>query len=130
MAEPTGTTLGLRTVIYHVPDLARATTFFQSAFGVAPYFTEPYYVGFRIGGFELGLDPDPSSGRAGSDGGTVYFGARDLEVAITQFLSAGATLRDAAREVGEGIRVATVRDPFGNVIGLIDNPHFDASAIR
>ena len=54
--------LGLRTVVYHVPDLARAKAWYEAAFEVKPYFDEPFYVGFNIGGFELGLDPDPDAG--------------------------------------------------------------------
>ena len=53
--------LGLRTVIYHAPDLAKAKAWYAAAFNVAPYFDEPFYVGFNIGGYELGLNPDASS---------------------------------------------------------------------
>src|SRR2546426_7717980 len=62
--------LGLRTVIYHVPDLPRAKQWYSAAFGVKPYFDEPFYVGFNIGGFELGLDPDIEGVKPGP-GGTV-----------------------------------------------------------
>src|SRR5438093_9345742 len=49
---------GLGSVIYHVADLHRATTWYTQAFQQEPYFDEPFYVGFNIGGYELGLDPD------------------------------------------------------------------------
>lgn len=62
--------LGLRTAIYHVPDLARAKAWYAEAFGVAPYFDEPFYVGFSVGGYELGLDPDVSLAPAGAGGGS------------------------------------------------------------
>ena len=57
--------LGLRTVIYHVPDLPGAKSWYARAFGIAPYFDKPYYVGFNVGGFELGLDPDPGTAAPG-----------------------------------------------------------------
>lgn len=119
-----GTALGLRTVIYHVPDLARAKAWYSAAFGVTPYFDEPFYVGFNIGGFELGLDPDSSERGAGDGGSVAYWGVASLEAALPEFLRDGAKLRGAPRDVGEGIRVASVSDPFGNTIGLIVNPHF------
>ncbi|HEU4763711.1 MAG TPA: VOC family protein [Gemmatimonadales bacterium] len=115
---------GLRTAIYHVPDLAKAKAWYQAAFGVAPYFDEPFYVGFSIGGFELGLDPEPVAGAKGPGGVVAYWGAPNADEALAHFLKVGATLRSPVRDVGEGIRVATVADPFGNLIGLIENPHF------
>jgi catechol 2,3-dioxygenase-like lactoylglutathione lyase family enzyme len=57
---------GLGTVICHVTDLDRAKAWYSSAFGLTPYFDQPFYVGFNIGGYELGLDPDPGSGRSGA----------------------------------------------------------------
>ena len=116
--------LGLRTNIFHVPDLARAKDFYSKAFDAEPYFDEPYYVGFNIGGYELGLDPDPSSGSAGAGGSVAYWGVNSIDEGLARFECAGARLVAPAREVGEGIRVASVADPFGNVIGLIENPHF------
>jgi catechol 2,3-dioxygenase-like lactoylglutathione lyase family enzyme len=58
--------LGLRTVIYHAPDLAKAKAWYSTAFGAAPYFDEPFYVGFEIGGFELGLNPDVRNVKVGT----------------------------------------------------------------
>jgi predicted enzyme related to lactoylglutathione lyase len=116
--------LGLRTVIYHVPDLQRAKAWYSAAFGVQPYFDEPFYVGFSIGGFELGLDPDEEGVRPGPGGSVAYWGVRSAEEAVKKFVGAGAQLKSPVRDVGEGIRVATVADPFGNLMGLIENPHF------
>ena len=120
--------LGLRTVIYHVPDLARAKQWYSSAFGVQPYFDEPFYVGFNVGGYELGLDPDAKGVKPGPGGAVTYWGVPNADEAVAHFTKAGATLRSAVQEVGEGIRVATLADPFGNVIGLIENPHFKLPA--
>jgi predicted enzyme related to lactoylglutathione lyase len=115
--------LGLRTVIYHTPDLAKAKAWYQAAFGVAPYFDEPFYVGFEIGGFELGLHPDVSGVTFGNNA-VAYWGVNDIDSAYTHMLDRGAEPRDAVMDVGGGIKVAAVADPFGNVIGLIENPHF------
>lgn len=123
------TPLGLRTVIYPVPDLARARDWYAAAFGVTPYFDEPFYVGFRVGGFELGLDPDCSRVGPGEGGAAAYWGVEDIRGAHGAFLAAGATVLEPVREVGGDIWVALVADPFGNAIGLIQNPHFDAAAV-
>ena len=116
--------LGLRTVIYKAPDLARAKAWYSATFGIAPYFDEPYYVGFNVGGFELGLDPDVKKQGAGPGGSVAYWGLRDLAAALAELGARGVTIRSPLQDVGEGILVATIEDPFGNLIGLIENPHF------
>ena len=115
--------LGLRTVIYHAPDLAKAKAWYAAAFGAAPYFDEPFYVGFQIGGFELGLDPDVSRVNVGNNA-VAYWGVSDIAEAFGRLLEQGAKAQQPPTPVGGGITVATVADPFGNVIGLIENPHF------
>jgi predicted enzyme related to lactoylglutathione lyase len=123
------TTLGLRTVIYHVPDLVRAKQWYADAFGTTPYFDEPFYVGFSIGGFELGLDPDCSRTGPSAGGAESYWGVANADAAVAHFTTCGAQIVEAVHEVGGGIRVALVNDPFGNVIGLIENPHFTSTAV-
>ncbi len=120
--------LGLRTVIYHVPDLQRAKAWYSSAFGIQPYFDEPFYVGFNIGGCELGLDPDTQGVKPGPGGSVAYWGVQNAVEAVAHFTRSGASLKSPIQDVGEGIRVATVVDPFGNLMGLIENPHFVVSA--
>jgi predicted enzyme related to lactoylglutathione lyase len=115
---------GLATVIYHVRDLDRAKAWYAAAFQQAPYFDQPFYVGFNIGGYELGLDPNPEGPEPGAGGTVAYWRVDRIDDAIRQFVAAGATLLRPAEDVGEGIKVASVTDPFGNVIGLIENPHF------
>ena len=115
--------LGLRTVIYHAPDLAAAKSWYTAAFGVPPYFDEPFYVGFEIGGFELGLNPDTTGISIGNNA-VAYWGVADIDDAWRRLLARGAEPRDPVKDVGGDIKVATVADPFGNVIGLIQNPHF------
>lgn len=116
--------LGLRTAIYNVTDIARAKAWYRSLLGIDPYFDQPFYVGFSVGGYELGLDPDPSGGKTGPGGSVAYWRVPTINDAVRHFVACGATLLAPAQEVGEGIRVATVSDPFGNLIGLIENPHF------
>ena len=116
--------LGLRTVIYKAPDMERAKQWYSTTFGIAPYFDEPYYVGFNVGGFELGLDPDVTKQRPGAGGAVAYWGVADLRAAVAGWAAQGVTVRSPLQDVGEGILVATIEDPFGNLIGLIENPHF------
>jgi predicted enzyme related to lactoylglutathione lyase len=115
---------GLRTVIYHVDDAEKAKAWYAKVLGIEPYFAEPFYVGFKVGGFELGLDPDPSAGKPGPGGTVAYWGVENAESAWKRLIELGATGHSDVRDVGGGIRVATVRDPFGNVLGIIENPNF------
>ncbi len=117
--------LGLRTVIYHVDNLDKAREWYSRVFGIEPYFSEPYYTGFAVGGYELGLDPDVSATPSGNAGQVAYWGVDDVEAAWDMLLSNGATPLEPPTETGGGIIVATVTDPFGNIIGLIRNPHFN-----
>lgn len=118
---------GLRTISYPVRDLAKAKGWFTEVLGVAPYFDQPFYVGFSVGGFELGLVPD---GEPGTQGSIAYWGVDDIESEVARIVGLGATLYSAIQDVGEGIKVADVKDPFGNLFGLIYNPHFDKAAVR
>jgi predicted enzyme related to lactoylglutathione lyase len=126
MNAPTGNPhfLGLRTVIYHAPDLDKAKAWYSSVLGIEPYFDQPFYVGYRVGGYELALDPDPSSTPGGNAGAVTYWGVADAQAAFDRLILLGAVERSAVQDVGEGIRVATVFDPFGNIFGIIQNPNF------
>jgi len=119
--------LGLRTVIYPAPDLAAAKRWYAEALNLQPYFDEPFYVGFSVGGFELGLVPD---GQPGTDGPQPLWGVADIASEHARLLALGASALDPITDVGGGIKVAAVQDPFGNRLGLIDNPHFNAGAVR
>ena len=116
---------GLRTVIYHVADLDRAKAWYAEVVGHAPYFDQPFYIGFNVSGFELGLDPDMSQVTpGGGSSSTAYWGVADADAAHARLLALGATPHTDVEDVGDGIRVATVRDPFGNIFGVIENRHF------
>jgi predicted enzyme related to lactoylglutathione lyase len=113
---------GLRTVSYNVSDVEQAKAWYTRVVGYGPYFDEPYYVGFNIGGYELGLIPDGA--RLGEGGVTVYWGVQDARGELARLVELGARPHSEIRDVGEGILVTTVLDPFGNVLGIIENPHF------
>jgi len=115
---------GIYTTIYRAPDLASAKAWYADAFGIEPYFDEPFYVGFNVGGYELGLQPEEGGNRAGPGGTVAYWGVADADRALEHLLERGAGLHAGVQDVGGGVRVATVTDPFGNVIGIIENPHF------
>jgi predicted enzyme related to lactoylglutathione lyase len=117
--------LGLRTVKYDVPDIAKAKAWYTKVFGVEPYFDQPeFYVGYNIGGYELGLTPEPKAGAKREAAGVAYWGVDDAHAAYKRLIELGATAVSEVQDVGGGILVGEVRDPFGNVIGVIYNPHF------
>ncbi|HWA24291.1 MAG TPA: VOC family protein [Lacunisphaera sp.] len=120
---------GLRTALYPSPDLARAKAWYQEALGMAPYFDEPFYVGFNVGGFELGLVPDAPCA-ASPSGVVAMWGVADVAAECDRLHSLGATVHEEPKDVGGGITVASVLDPFGNILGLIHNPNFDPQAVR
>ena len=119
--------LGLRTAIYPVQDLDSAKTWYAQVVGAPPYFDQPFYVGFSVGGFELGLLPD---GTPGTSGPQALWGVADADAAFERLLVLGATSLEPVTDVGGGIKVAAVRDPFGNRLGIIENPNFNASEVR
>ena len=119
--------LGLRTVIYPVTDLAAGKAFYSQVLGAEPYFDQPFYVGYAVGGFELGLIPD---GTPGPDGASALWGTADAVAEMARLVNLGAAVHEPVKEVGDGIKVGSVSDPFGNVFGLIENPHFDPKAVR
>lgn len=116
--------LGLRTAIYHVNDIEQAKDWYSSILGFGPYFDEPFYVGFNVGGYELGLQPSEGETTNKAEGVVAYWGVADAGAALKRLLEQGATLHEDVQDVGGGIKVATVKDPFGNSLGVIENPHF------
>ena len=116
--------LGLRTAVYYVEDIEKAKEWYASILGFPPYFDQPFYVGFNVAGYELGLQPieDVSFTRASQ--AAVYWGVDSCESALSDLLKKGATVNEDVQDVGSGIKVASVKDPFGNIFGVIENPHF------
>ncbi len=113
---------GLRTVIYPVADLAAAKAFYIAITGKAPYFDQPFYVGFDINGFELGLDPDVSKIPPGKAGAVAYWRVDRIAESFKHVTGAGARTVEEPHDVGGGIQVAIVSDPFDNLFGLIEMP--------
>jgi predicted enzyme related to lactoylglutathione lyase len=112
--------LGLRSVIYPAPDLAAAKAWWAGLLGTAPYFDQPFYVGFNVGGYELGLLPNGNE----ADGAVAYWGVDDIAAAVDAAVSEGATVRSPVSDVGDGILTASVVTPTGAIAGFIFNPHF------
>lgn len=115
--------LGLRTTIYKVSDINDAKNWYSNILGFEPYFDEPFYVGYNVAGYELGLQPDEKND-AKNDGVATYWGVEDVPEKYNELLAAGAITYEAPTDVGGGIIVAAVKDPWGNVFGIIYNPHF------
>ena len=109
----------LRTVIYHVDDLQRAKNWYAELTGVQPYFDEIFYVGFDFNGFELGLDPDFEDVPDRGSQAVAYWKVDDIDLAVKKFSKAGAMMSSKIKDVGAGIKAATLIDPWGNAIGLI-----------
>jgi catechol 2,3-dioxygenase-like lactoylglutathione lyase family enzyme len=112
--------LGLRTVVYPTTDLASSKAWFAEVLGRTPYFDQPFYVGFDVGGYELGLLPADLAAPP-----TTYWGVTAADAGLAHLVAHGATVRDPVSDVGDGIRTAAAIAPDGSVVGVIENPHFD-----
>jgi predicted enzyme related to lactoylglutathione lyase len=114
---------GLRIVMYHVDNLDEAKKWYTQVLGKAPYFDQPFYVGFNVGGYELGLNPSADGITKG--GSTyAYWGVSDAHAEYKRLQEIGAKSHTNVQDVGEGILVATVTDPWNNVFGIVQNPNF------
>jgi len=116
--------LGLRTTVYMVADLNEAKKWYTKAFKIKPYFDEPFYVGFNIGGYELGLLPEEKPTTVKTESSIVYWGVEEIDEVYNHFIEMGAAEHEKPHSVGDPLLVASVRDPWGNIIGLIYNPVF------
>ena len=111
---------GIRTVIYPVKDIAQAKTLYSKLLGVEPYMDEAYYVGFRVGDQEIGLDPHGHN--KGMTGPVGYWQVDDIKKSLQLLLDAGAQVQQAVNDVGGGKLIAWVKDADSNIIGLIQLP--------
>ena len=107
----------LHSIVHPVRDLDAAKAIQTALLGTGPHTDEPYYVGFDVGGVEIGLDPHGH--QKGLTAPVPYFLVADLDAAVAEVLEAGATLAGEPQSVGGGTRIATVTDPDGNRLGLI-----------
>jgi predicted enzyme related to lactoylglutathione lyase len=108
---------GIRTVIYPVKDITRAKALFRDLLVVEPYADAPYYVGFKVGNQDIGLDP-----HGHQEGTTAYYHVEDIRKSLKLLVDAGATTIQEIRNVGGGRQIASVKDADGNVIGLLQDP--------
>jgi len=118
---------GLRTVVYAVKDVEAGKDWYSKVLGINPYFDQPFYVGYNVGGYELGLAPDTHVSQKNNSGSIAYWGVDDIEKEHKIILKLGAKENSKIMDVGQGIKVSSVIDPFGNVFGLIYNPNFKAN---
>lgn len=115
--------LGLRTSVYKVSDLVKAKEWYTKVLETDPYFDQPFYVGFNVAGYELGLVPEEGDTSKGS-GVITYWGVEDANASFKRLIELGATSFEEPQNVGGDIIVAAVKDPWGNIFGVIYNPEF------
>jgi predicted enzyme related to lactoylglutathione lyase len=113
------TTEGIKTVLHPVTDLAAAKAVYAALLGEAPTADASYYVGFDVAGQHIGLVP--GGGPQGMTSPVAYWHVPDIEAKLAEVTAAGATVKEPARDVGGGRLVATVTDPDGNVLGLLQD---------
>lgn len=111
---------GISVIIYPVKDLERAKTLYKELLGTEPYADAPYYVGFRVGDHEIGLDPRGHS--SGLTGPVAFRNVDDIRASLQALLDAGAQTQQDVKDVGGGKLTAIVRDADGNLLGLIQEP--------
>ena len=105
---------GIRTVVYPAKDMGRAKAMFAKFLGVEPYVDSPYYVGFKVGDLDIGLDPNGHK-----DGMTTYYAVDNIQQSLQSLLDAGGQILEQVRDVGGGRQIASVRDADGNLIGIL-----------
>jgi lactoylglutathione lyase len=115
--------LGLRTVIYKVDDLQKAQNWYSDILDKSPYFDESFYVGFNVSGFELGLQPAEGE-LTKSSNEVAYWGVENIQKSYERLIKLGADPVQKSQSVGGDIKTATMKDPWGNVFGIIYNPNF------
>ncbi len=113
-------TEGIKTVLHPVSDLAKAKPVYTALLGVSPQADAAYYVGFDVAGQHIGLVPGGAA--QGMTSPVAYWHVPDIEAKLAEVTAAGAAVKDAVRDVGGGRLVATVTDPDGNVLGLLQDP--------
>ena len=111
---------GIKTVLHPVSDLEKAKPVYTALLGVQPQADAPYYVGFDAAGQQIGLVP--GGGQEGMTSPVAYWHVADIEAKLADVTAAGASVKDPPRDVGGGRLVATVTDPDGNVLGLLQDP--------
>lgn len=117
---PGSSTQGIKTVLHPVSDLEKAKPVYAALLGISPQNDSEYYVGFEAEGQHIGLVP--GGGPQGVTTPVAYWHVPDIEAKLAAVTAAGATVHEPAHDVGGGRLVATVTDPDGNVLGLLQDP--------
>ncbi|TDD87309.1 VOC family protein [Actinomadura rubrisoli] len=112
-------TQGIKTVLHPVSDLAASKEMYTALLGIPPQADAPYYVGYEVEGQHIGLVP--GGGPQGMTSPVAYWHVPDIEAKLAEVTAAGATVKEAAHDVGDGRLVATVADRDGNVLGLLQD---------
>jgi len=107
---------GIKTIIYPVKDVARAKTAFRQLLGVDPYADQPYYVGFKVGDQDIGLDPNGHKW-----GVTAYYQVDNIKESLQALVKSGAQILQDVKDVGGGRQIASVKDGDGNIVGLLQD---------
>jgi predicted enzyme related to lactoylglutathione lyase len=105
---------GIQSVVYPVKDIEKGKSLLSELLGVEPYVDGPYYVGFKVGNQDIGLDPNGHK-----EGMTVYYHVDDIRKSLKSLVDAGATILQEIKDIGGGGLIASVKDENGNIIGLI-----------
>ena len=113
-------TEGVKTILHPVSDLAAAKAVYTALLGISPQADAPFYVGYEAAGQQIGLVP--GGGPQGMTSPVAYWHVPDIEAKLAEVTAAGATVKEPAHDVGGGRLVATVTDPDGNVLGLLQDP--------
>ena len=114
-----GSNQGIKTVLNPVSDLEASKAVYTALLGTEPQHDSPYYVGYEVGGQHIGLVP---GGAQGVTSQVAYWHVTDIDGRVAELTAAGATVKDPVHEVSPGRVVATVTDPDGNVLGLLQDP--------
>lgn len=108
---------GIQTIIYPVKDITAAKALYTALLGIQPAYDEAYYVGFKVNGQDVGLDP-----HGHREGASAYYEVDDLKQTLQSLLNAGAQIVQDVKDVGGGKLIASVKDADGNIIGLTQTP--------
>lgn len=111
---------GIELFVYPVKDIAQAKVLYSKLLGVEPYADQAYYVGYKVGDQEIGLDPNGH--KQGMTGPVGYYRVTDIKKSLQLLLDAGAQAQQAITDVGGGKLIASVKDADGNVIALMQLP--------
>jgi len=114
---------GIATVIFPTSNLEESKTWWTKALGMSPYMDQPSYVGYNVNGYELGLNPEADSG----SGPVAYFRVESIVASLAHFVGEGCSVVSDVSDVGDGVKLAALKNPEGCVFGLIENPDFKPS---